>query len=315
MINRKLLAGVLLVSVIAVQIGCSPVDNSKGVNGSGTKQEETNKQAKDEKEKQAAIAADFKALVDKESGVQELIGFIDKNISSVSKDVASIMITGLEEAQKKYLPDLEKEFYSDVSIQEKMLKEYPRGFDMGKIDNVKDEKLKKLLVETRDSGYKVETAEGMYFPIINYQFYKKYSSYATPDIAEYVNIMSVESDKVPAKDAAIVIGWDEVLNRASSQEKFLEKYGDSIRADDIKELYKKYVTFALYGANNTPMFSYGKKLMDNEAKGIYAKVAASNEGGKLKEIIAGFFDTVKKNGYKLTDEVDQYRKGIIDNIK
>ena len=37
------------------------------------------------------------------------------------------------------------------------------------------EALKNLIDETMKSGYKVETAEGMFYPVINYSFYKSYS--------------------------------------------------------------------------------------------------------------------------------------------
>jgi len=48
---------------------------------------------------------------------------------------------------------------------------------------------------------------------------KKYSEYVTEDVKEYINIMAEESNNPPAKDAALVVGWDEVLKRALNQEK------------------------------------------------------------------------------------------------
>src|SRR5690554_6132018 len=108
----------------------------------------------------------------------------------------------------------------------RIYKIYQNGFDLNKINDINeinkilDQELKELLIETRNSGYKVETAEGMFFPIIDYQFYKQFTSYLSNDMENYIKIMSVESKEVPAKDAALVIGWDEILNRALSQEEF-----------------------------------------------------------------------------------------------
>ncbi|TEB15874.1 hypothetical protein Psfp_01817 [Pelotomaculum sp. FP] len=99
------------------------------------------------------------------------------------------------------------------------------------------------------------------FPIIDYSFYKKFSAFVTPDLKDYIDIMAEESDQVPAKDAALVIGWDEVLRRALNQEEFINAYKDSMKVDEVRELYKKYLTFTLYGLNNTPLFSYESVLI------------------------------------------------------
>jgi hypothetical protein len=115
---------------------------------------------------------------------------------------------------------------------------YKPGFDIGKADEIEDEELRTLLIEARDSGYKVETAEGMFFPVVNYEFHKKYGTYVTPDIKEYIDLMAVESGNMPAKDAAIVISWEEVLKRALEQEKFILENESSIRRQEVKELYK-----------------------------------------------------------------------------
>jgi len=74
--------------------------------------------------------------------------------------------------------------------------------------------------------------------------------------------MAEESNNPPAKDAALVVGWDEVLKRALNQEKFIKRYEDSAKVGKVKELYRKYLTFTLFGLNNTPLFEYNSKVMD-----------------------------------------------------
>jgi hypothetical protein len=122
--------------------------------------------------------------------------------------------------------------------------------------------------------------------------------------------MAVESEKVPAKDAALVISWDEVLERAFSQEAYIEKYGSSPKLDSIKELYNKYHTFILFGLNNTPLFSYEDKAMDKEARTAFEKAVKDNQDSKLGQLLGSYMKVIEKNGYKLTDEVDKFRKEI-----
>lgn len=256
------------------------------------------------------IMSDFKALMARSHQITEVAKFLDSNIEFVSTSDAVSMVMEFEKAQKTYLSKLEEKYYKG-GIQENLSKEYSKGFDINNIDRTKDNDLKKLLDETKAAGYRVETAEGMFFPIINYEFYKKYKPYLTLDLKEYVDIMAIESDKVPAKDAALVIGFDEVLRRAQIQGEFINRFKDSLKQNDVKELYKKYLIFSLFGCNNTPLFSYDTKLMSEKTRTQYKEFINKNQGNSFTEIIKGFMDVVEKSNYKLTDLVEKYRNNQI----
>ncbi|OPX87639.1 MAG: hypothetical protein A4E53_02418 [Pelotomaculum sp. PtaB.Bin104] len=256
------------------------------------------------------IMNDFQALIQKDSSVEEVAGFINNNISSVSEEDASKMVDQFEIIQKKNLPQFEIMFDED-GMQDKINSEYKAVTAQS---DIKDSELKELLAKTKNSGYKVETAEGFFFPIIDYEFYKNFSSYVTPDVKDYIDIMAEESDKVPAKDAALVIGWDEVLKRALSQEKFINTHKDSVKVNDVKELYKKYVTFALYGLNNTPLFRYDSKILDPKAKEVYLDAVTNPGDSRFLKTLNGFLDLVKNNNCKLADEVEQYRDNVIKKL-
>jgi len=87
----------------------------------------------------------------------EVIDFLDENISVVSKEKAAEMLDRLEKLQQEFLPNIEKRFYNDETIQVKMSEVYTQGFDLGKVYEIEDEK-----VREKNSGYRVETAEGMF---------------------------------------------------------------------------------------------------------------------------------------------------------
>lgn len=279
-----------------------------------TNKKEGQRSVNDSAVNDSKIMESFQALIENSNALPELIRFIDSNISAVSKENATLMIDKLEEMHNKFLPQMDEKFYKDGDLQVKMSEAFMSGFDISKIYEVEDAELKELLSEVRDSGYKVETAEGMFFPVIDYEFYKKYSSYVTPDMKEYIDIMAVESNNTPAKNAALVIDWNEVSKRAVNQEKFISKYGDSIKIDDVKWLYKRYVTFTLFGLNNTPLFSYETKVIDQGAKEAYMSILESGEESGYIKIISDFMELLKENAYKLTDEVNKYREVIIENM-
>lgn len=291
---KKLALIILCLSLVVIAAGCN-----------------TKKQTDAAKEpKTNMIMSDFRTLTEKASSAEEVANFINNNIANVSKEDASKMVDGFEKIQQKNLPQFENMFAQD-DMQNKINSEYKA---ITAQSDIKDNELKGLLAKTKNSGYKVETAEGFFFPIIDYGFYKNFSSYVTPDMKDYIDIMAEESDKVPAKDAALVIGWDEVLKRALNQEKFINTHRDSVKANEIKQLYKKYVTFTLYGLNNTPLFSYDSKTLDSNAREVYLNAVTYTGDSELLKTLGGFLDLVKNNNFKLTNEVEKYREDVIKKL-
>lgn len=256
----------------------------------------------------------FSDLLKKNSKEIEIIKFVDKNISLVSPKNASDMVISLEALQKRNIDKLSDKFYSN-DIQNKMIKEFRSGINTSKFEIIKDKKLRDLLINARNSGYKVETAEGTYFPIINYEFYNKYEKYVTNDIKEYIRIMTVESNKVPVKDGGLMISWVEVLNRAFSQEHFVDTYRDSAKQKDVKELLNQYLSYVMFGLNNTPLFSYDTKLMNSEAKAAYIKVLSTKKDSHLAQILNSYYDQIIKNRFILDNTLDGYRKKVINTTK
>ena len=267
-----------------------------------TKQDEPAKT----KEPKNTIMQDFQSLSQQGASLEEIANFITNNISQVAKADASTMVTEFEEMQKEQLTQFEAMFSPDT-MQSKLAEEYP---NIAQQKAVKDPELKALLDKTNNSGYKVETAEGSFFPIIDYQFYEKFSAYVTTDSQDYIQIMAAESKQVPAKDAALVIGWDEILQRAQNQEKFLSTHKNSVKTKEVKELYQKYVSFTLYGANNTPLFSYETNTLNPKAKEIYLAAIKNPGNSEYLKMLSLYLEVLAKNNFVLTEEVKQYRDHI-----
>jgi len=253
-----------------------------------------------------AIMNEFQALTQKDTSPEEVADFINNNIADVSKENAAKMVDEFERIQIKFLPQFERIIFK-ADMQNKINNEYNSITEQS---DIKDTELKELITKTQNSGYKVETAEGMYFPVIDYEFYKNFSAHVTTDMKDYIDIMAVESNHVPAKDAALVISWDEIVKRTLNQDDFIETHSDSIKIDEIKQLHQKYVTFTLYGANNTPLFSYDAKTIDPEAKDAYLSAVANGGNSKFIKTLEGFLDVVKNNNYRLTNQVEQYRTDV-----
>jgi hypothetical protein len=176
-------------------------------------------------------------------------------------------------------------------------------------ESTDNQALRALLQGAGDSGYKLETAEGTFFPVIDYAAYRKYKLYVTDDIRDYISIMATESDLPPSKDNGLVISWGDVAARALAQEQYTREYPKSNRLAAVKKLYTMYTANTFYGQNNTPLFHYDNLEMDLEAQKAYSSILSKNNGGTpfLKKL-DGFMKLMKSNGYLLDDAAEEYLK-------
>ena len=305
--KKNIIVGVLIAIILISLNGCA---NSRPSPGN-----EPAKQNEAFLRKEIATMDEFNKVMQKSDiTAGEIIKFIDGNIAFVSKQNASTMIVTIENIQQLRLPKFQDVFADSDSIQRTLLKDYRNALTDNYMNGIQDKATKDLLLATKESGFKIETAEGFYFPVIDYSMYKKYRPNVTPDIVDYIDIMAVESDKTPMKDAALIIGWEEILKRASSHEGFLKMYGTSARAEEVKKLLKRYLTFSLFGGNNTPLFSYDDRVMVPAAKKAYLEVEFNESNGNFSKIMAEYRTLLKKNDYTLTKEVDDYRKQAVENF-
>lgn len=262
----------------------------------------------DTAKQEPAIMAEFaKLLEDPSSTVAQVVQYVDANYTAVSKENAAVMVMALEQKQKTGLPDIEKRFAADQALQAALAKAQQKSGSADYLNAVEDIAVKERLQAIKNSGYKIETAEGMYYPVIDYEMYPKYRPSLTPELAAYIDIMAVEAQKPPAKDAALRISWDELVKRALAQEQYLIAYPDSPKTTDIKMLLDKYAMFALYGTNNTPLFDYDTKQMAGEAQKVYLETAWDEKNGVFSKKMGEYVTVLKKNNYRLSKQVREFQ--------
>lgn len=293
--------GLTIISITA----CSPKEDNLNSTKPVVSEES---QSSENKETDKDIMKEFNDLIIKENvSLKEVAAFMNENIKSITQEEASTMIIGFEELQKNS-KNTEEEKYLPEEIQGEFNQLGTEGIDFNQAESIKDETIKQLVTESRENGYRIETAEGYYFPVIDYSFYKQFSSYATPDIKDYIEIMSVESDHIFAKDAALVITWDEVVKRALSLERFLSSYPDSQKREDIISLYDNYLFITMHGLNNTPLFDYETKKIDEKANNAFGIALTQSIDSKYLRKLGEFIELIRKNDNRLTDEVESFRK-------
>lgn len=253
----------------------------------------------------------FLYIVKQPNKLIEANAFLKAHIYEVNSYQASMMALRLENAQAAALPAWETDTFFTNSVQEQIARIYKDGDDFPKlITRTKDSTLRKLFQGSLDRGYKIETAEGTFFPVIDYEGYKKYRPYVTKDIKSYIDIMAVESANPPSKDAALMISWKDVTSRALTQEAYVTSFPNSNRTKQVNNLYEQYVMNTVYGQNNTPLFDYETKIMDPDARKSYETLLAESDptNSTLLKKLQAFMDVLHENDYKLNATVEKYRK-------
>ncbi|WP_052098424.1 hypothetical protein [Paenibacillus stellifer] len=231
---------------------------------------------------------------------------------------ATVMVLHLENAQKTRLAAFSEKIYPE-RVQKIIDAAYRKGgTDKGLtytslMNQVTETSVKTLLTELFGYGYKLETSEGMYYPVMNYEGFKPFKVYTSKDIAAYIDLMATESNRPALSDAAIVITWGELIGRALIMEKFVSQYPSSNRNAAVKDLLKLRTLFVFYGASNTPAYSYGDNgeptLIDPELKRAYEDVITNGTGNSqiLKDIqtLQGILD---KNGGQWDTDIAAFLK-------
>lgn len=308
--NKSAITAAALIAAMSLQAGAGAI-HAAGTTAA-PKAVSSSSSASAKTAHQNAIINNLMKLLKNPSKQAEAVSYMEKNIYQMSPWQASMMVLRVENAEKANLDAWNDKFFKD-RIQSTLMKLMKSGDDLTSLINkTSDKSLKSLFKGARDSGYRLDTSEGMYYLVLDYPRFQKVRSYVSADIKSYIDIMTTETKAPFANDAALSIGWTEVTKRALAQEAFLKSFAYSNRAVQVKSLYNQYLSTSLYGLNNTPMFDYDTKKVDAEAKA--ALQAAVSKGDVTKsgylKTIKGFLDVLDKNNDILTPEVDKYRKSV-----
>lgn len=261
------------------------------------------------------LSADYeKVISDAALSPADLLEYIRENAERATAEETAGLLLRLEQLQKGGLEAMTDRYSANDSFQTELLEIYNFEANTVDINKAETESLKELLKAVQDGGYKTETAEASFFPVIDYSIYTEFTGKLQEDLKAYFEIMAAESSQAPAKDGSLVIGWDEVIHRALAQQQFILTYEDSGRLQEVKELYSKYTAFIFGGLPNTPDFMHDTKILSPGLKQSFTDIAAQKGVTPLEKKIGAYLDILEKNEFKLTDEVKQFRDNAVSSI-
>lgn len=304
---------VSVIFMIAILSACGKKDNGTAE----TKPTAINAPSEATMDIEAEVLKELDELVAADPEPVKVISFLEGNITKLSKESVSMALIKLEDVQKAYRFGLEDSYYN-IEIQDKMLEIFSLDFDLASLDDIEDEAVRSLLAKTKENGFKVDTVETSFIPIIDYETYKRLAEAATDDIKDYVHFMARESNQATGKDIGIVISWDELIDRALELERFIGKHTDSMKYEYMKMRYGSFLKQLFVGAISTPAFvdetTSDRGILNDELRMAYKKVIAGTAKSELKDALSDYYDVLKRNGFRLTDEVEQQMNTAIEDL-
>lgn len=253
-----------------------------------------------------SVLAEFESMRTQKVSTGKLIDFIKQQASKLEKADLDTAVREILKDQQLQLKD-----YSDKIMADNFnirMNKY-KYEDLVSLNNIKDSDndIKTLLQSAYSDGFKLSTSEGMHYLEVDYNSLKTaFGSYASEEISLYLDIMSEESNKHFAEDAALMISYDQLAERVARNETFIGKFPGSEFAGKVKELHKNYLSAYLLGLNNTPAFSMKDNVLEKDVLASYKSSISKYPGTKLAEILSEYVKLLEKSDYKRTQVILDY---------
>lgn len=159
----------------------------------------------------------------------------------------------------------------------------------------------------KENGFRLETGEGMVFPIADWeQLHTFFSPKVTPVMKQYLDQNLRESRDLESDDGGLLISLDQMAERAAFWEKFNRDNPGFVLSDRslISEQWMRNVLIS--GMDNTPMYNYETKAIEAQFKEVWAKVQQQYPNTKLAQKCKEISDLCAQNGWKYTEAVERW---------
>ena len=258
---------ILILSVVTLS-SCKKKDPIKDLTKEPTESIENS--GEDEKDREK-IMEDFDSTL-KNKDLNKIVSFIDENIGKLSQIEGDKMVSELENILSKSLDSMTDSIL-EIDTNGELIKiggtEF--FFPEDKIKDIQDENLRNLVTKLINNKYKLVNIEGNYYPLVDYEKMK-----------EYIAIKAMDSNEPVAIDAGLKISYDELASRIIQTEKYIQRYSQGQRHEEMLGSYKNKLVIYLGGLDNTP-------ICDPQSKKIYDEVLESyRKTSKTKDSTTAF---------------------------
>ena len=239
--------------------------------------------------------------------------FIDENIDDFSQLDADIIITMYIENLRKYQKIYAEKIFT-WEYQIALLDAYDKSYNLDKIGKDYSDEIKEYLYSMQEDGFLLSYNEGIISIFPDYGGLKEYNTYLSESIKDYIDIISRESSEEMATDTEIKITWDELSYRVLNTEKYIDEYPDSIKYDEVYDLYLLYLKTFLSGFNDTAIYYWNTKMIRNDVLQVYNKTIIHNKSTFTAKTLSNYMEIIEKNDNKVEEGALNYVSNIVDRL-
>lgn len=250
------------------------------------------------------IMAEFDNIL-KSSELNQIVGYIDENIGKLTQIEGDKMLSELERALEQSLDaTTDAVLQGDPNGELMNIAGTESFFPEDKIKDIQDEKLRDEITKIMNNNYKLINVEGSFYPIIDYEKLKKYNNYISDEMKEYIEIKALDSSEPVAADGGLRISYDDLADRILQTEKFIGKYSQGQRYEEMLRNYKNKLVLYLGGLDNTPIADFKTKKIYDDVLASYNKVAKVKDSATAF-VVNKYIDTIKENNLIINKAVEE----------
>lgn len=239
------------------------------------------------------LLQEFRAKAMADAPADELLQSISGILTEAGPAEADELIRVMESYYERNLSKTAETLQAE-NVQQQLLKlNWP--FTEDQMVNIQDESVRTLVERTLAGGYKLDTAEGFVFPVVDYSKLLSYGEQVSTSMKAYLSLMAMESDARSASDASLVITWDELSKRILAAESYVMTFPDSPERPKAEERFIQYLKFYLTGLDNSPIFGTGYKILP-ELKTHYEQTAVTHSGTITGQLTRELLDILDSTG-------------------
>lgn len=174
-----------------------------------------------------------------------------------------------------------------------------------------EQDLKEYLIKYIGMGYKLDSSEGTYYFVVDYQeFIDNFKEFITKEYKDYLNIKAKGTNEPFLRDAALVISREKLAERIVEIENFRRTYPYSNFLDEINDLYEHYVLTFIYGSDNTPNYDAANKFSDGSIA-VFNNTINKYPDTHFSDILQKLVNNLTLTLNVLTDDTKEYLSKII----
>ena len=177
--------------------------------------------------------------------------------------------------------------------------------------------LKDYQKKLKENGFQLASIEGMAYIEQDRDFVAKwFENRVSATMREYLQERNKENKEGFMKDAALVISGEQYVDRLIWLEKFTKYHSSFHFADDLKRQRKRLLAFFLTGADNTPLFVYSTRNLNQYYKDAYTYLQNTFPNSETNHIVSPYYQALQAGNNKKADElIREYKhKQLIEDF-